>query len=37
MLVEIKLQKVANMEQDIVFLRSKEVECKNVIRFLQKV
>ena len=36
-LVEIKLQKVASMEQDIVFLRSKEVERKNAIRFLQEV
>ena len=37
MFMEIELQKVANMEQDIVFLRSKEVECKNGILFLQKV
>ena len=33
-LVEIELQKVASMEQDIVFLRSKEVERKNAIRSL---
>ncbi|MCJ1348647.1 hypothetical protein MMC31_006879 [Peltigera leucophlebia] len=36
-LVEIELQKVASMEQDIVFLRSKEVERKNPIWFLQEV
>lgn len=32
-----ELQKVAIMEQDILFLRSKEIEHKNAIRFLQKV
>ena len=36
-LIEIELQKVASIKQDIVFLRSKKVECKNTIRFLQKV
>ena len=36
-LVEIELQKVAIMEQDIVFLRSKKVERKNAIRSLQEV
>ena len=36
-LVEIELQKVASMEQDIVFLRSKKVERKNAIRSLQEV
>ena len=36
-LVEIELQKIASMEQDIVFLRSKEVEYKNAIRSLQEI
>lgn len=31
MLVEIEFQKTAMIEQDIVFLQSKEVEHKNVI------
>lgn len=34
MLMEMELQKIAIMKQDIVFLRSKKVERKNVIRFL---
>lgn len=33
-LIKMKLQKVATMKQDIVFLQLKKVECKNVIRFL---
>lgn len=31
MFVEIKLQKVAFMEKNVVFLRSKEFGCKNAI------
>lgn len=34
MLIEIELQTVVSMKQNIVFLRSKEVECKNTIRSL---
>lgn len=34
MLVEIELSKVATMKQNIVFLQSKKVECKNTIKFL---
>lgn len=37
MLIEIKLQKIANMKQNIVFLQSKKVEHKNAIRFLQEI
>lgn len=37
MLVEIELQKIASMEQDIVFLQSKKVERKNAIRSLQEI
>ena len=37
MFVEIELPKVANMEQDIVFLWSKKVERKNAIRSFQEV
>lgn len=31
MLVEMELQKVANIEQNIMFLRFKEIERKNAI------
>lgn len=34
MLIKIELQKVTTMEQDIIFLWSKEVEYKSVIRSL---
>lgn len=34
MLVKVELEKVTIIEQDVVFLRLKEIECKNIIRFL---
>lgn len=37
MLVEIELQRIVSMEQDIVFLQSKEVERKNAIGSLQEI
>ncbi len=37
MLIKIELQKIVNIEQDIVFLRSKKVDRKNAIWSLQEV